>query len=193
MGLLKKLAGGILQGVGEGLVVNGKSLREQKRAQLLDERATARIQMGVTSREKTAAATLGERTRSDKVKEDLLLKTLDENVRERGLSRADLRAAAKTKNEQITAKGKRDVNKMRRDAALIYAKVPNPTGETGSYVDPTKYNEFIKAAKAGMPLPVPLRTLTPGEKGTTIGERARAASGAEVEWDGKGWKYPAAR
>lgn len=71
MGMLQKVAGGAMKGVGEALVGHGKNLREEKRARLREEAATGRTQMGITSREKTAGAALTEQTRASREREKL--------------------------------------------------------------------------------------------------------------------------
>jgi hypothetical protein len=54
MGMLARIAGGALQGLGEGMIANGKDKREAAREKLREDRLDSRTQMGITAQAEQA-------------------------------------------------------------------------------------------------------------------------------------------
>lgn len=190
MGLLQKVAGGALTGFGDALIANGKSLRDQKRAQLKEQAATGRTQMLVNSREKTAGATLTEQTRGNKAKEALSQKMLAATVNNQNQTRAEKRATRKAASVAASAKVENDRYKLGVDTALKTALSKDPaTGET--VFNPKIYNEMTKAVGSGTPVPEPLPVAPVNPADREVGQWYTAPNGQKGKWTIKGWEVKA--
>lgn len=186
MGLLKKLAGGVMKGVGDALVTNGKSLREEKRLRLREDAATNRTQMSINSREKTSGAALTEQTRTNKAREQLTQsgQVAAQDARDqvfKGKQAERAATAAERKAKRADATEGRWV-----DTALKIAKVTDPsTGE--KTFDPKLFNTTLEAFRNGTPLSVTPKPFDPTVTYAS-GDVVVLPDGSKAEYDGKGFK-----
>lgn len=200
MGLLQRMAGGALKGVGEGMITGGKELRERQRIKLREESATERTQMGITSREKEGEATRGaatERLETEIEGRKTAAKVKGEGERYQDSEGYYYRDIEGVSTPVKTATGahlrgpvsKKDPSKLSAadmlKQAMTYATTVDDEGN--KVVDPTRLNQAMEAFKAGKSLPEPSGPPPRDPTKRIKGQTYEGASGPVV-WDGTGFK-----
>jgi hypothetical protein len=98
MGLLQKVAGGVLKGAGEALTANGVAIRETKREQMRQVAQDARQKLQIQSTEKMAGATLDETSRHNAAMEDFA-STTQTNTQDWRLKQGEYQEAQKVRDD----------------------------------------------------------------------------------------------